>query len=178
MKNVQILKGEIFRRQYMVYIIELIYRNKYHYYIGHTGDFKDVTPRSAIYMFSRNLVDQGQSTQNHLYRYVVGSILTIPDAYKCKDFIDEIKAKVEGVLVNSVVKMHTYKLQDFQPWVKRIEHLEIVRKVILFKKFVMTVFREESRSLINRKRSGFDVRVECPYPNILEEIKKDFGLKD
>lgn len=76
------LKGEQFRRGYLLYIIEIRHNIDTFYYIGQTGDNHYVTARPAFRRLSGHFEDSGNSTQNQLYKYIASIILGYDEANK------------------------------------------------------------------------------------------------
>lgn len=78
------LQGEQFRRAYLLYIVEICHGKEKYYYVGQTGDNRYITARPAFRRLAAHFEDTGNSTQNQVYRYIVGTILGIlePDHKK------------------------------------------------------------------------------------------------
>jgi len=171
------LEGKHFKRQYLLYIIEITHGEVNHYYIGQTGDHNYITARPPFRRLAGHLEDVGRSTQNQIYRYLAAEVSGFPEAAK-KDsnFNEKIKQAVEDYLVGSTVKMYGYSLQEFNPEIARDKHLEIVRKVTLFEKMVINLFRTHSKRIANKKMTQPPRGVECPYQEILNQIIDDFLL--
>jgi len=171
------LEGRHFRRQYLLYIIEIIHGDDRHYYIGQTGDHNYVTARPAFRRLAGHLEDMGRSTQNQVYRYLAVKELKYSEAAdNGRNFSDEIKQAVENYLVHSTVNMHVYILQEFPQGIDRDAHLENVRKVRHFEKMVMEMFVKRHKNIANLKISKPPKERKCPYPEILQRIKDDFSL--
>jgi hypothetical protein len=169
------LEGQHFRRQYLLYIIEIIHGQDRHYYIGQTGDHNYITARPAFRRLAGHLDDSGRSTENQVYRYLAAKVLKYAAAEdKSENFSEEIKQAVEDYLVHSTVRMHVYSLQEFPQSIEREAHLENVRKVRHFEKMVMELFTEGKKKIANLKISKPSGGRECPYPDILKRIKIDF----
>ena len=171
------LKGEHFKRQYLLYIIEIIHQNDNIYYIGHTGDHNYVTALPAFRRLAAHLEDMGGSTQNQIYRHLAVEELHFPEgAKKNSSFTEEIKQAVEKYLVESVVRMYVYSLQDFQPEISPEQHLEIVRKVTLFEKQIIQIFLKNSKKIANKMIPKSIRETTYAYPQVLNKIVHDFGL--
>ncbi len=56
------LDGRVFRRQYLIYVIELINGSEKYFYVGQTGDRKYTTARPPVRRFMGHLEDIGTST--------------------------------------------------------------------------------------------------------------------
>lgn len=169
------LEGQHFRRQYLLYIVEIVHGNDRHYYIGQTGDQHYVTARPAFRRLAGHMDEGGSSTENQVYRYLAAKVLKIKAAENnCKSFNEEIKQAVEDYLVHSTVKMHVYSLQEFPPGIEREAHKENVRKVRHFEKIIMELFKKNQKNIGNKKISKPPRGIECPYPEILQRIKDDF----
>jgi hypothetical protein len=173
------LEGQHFRRQYLLYIIEITHGDDYHYYIGQTGDNHYVTARPAFRRLAGHLDDGGSSTENQVYRYLAEKLLgPSNDDNKTKIFNGKTKQLVEDYLVHSTVRMHVYSLQEFPSNIEREAHLTNVRKVRLFEKIVIDLFRKHQKKIANKKLSRIPEDEECPYPEILNKIKDDFKLNE
>lgn len=169
------LDGLIFRRQYILYVIELISNGQRYHYIGQTGHRKHTTARPPFRRLAGHLENIGQSTQNQLYRYIAADILGIPTARRQETFPSDVKQQVEDFLVNSVVHMHAYTLEPFTPRVRHEEHLRVQRKVEEFERHVLRKFNEAGLQIGNRSIHPPN-SMEPPYPEVLDEIVRDFAL--
>jgi hypothetical protein len=176
-KMILTLEGHHFKRQYLLYIVEVIHGNEKYYYVGQTGDHNYITARPAFRRLTGHLEDLGTSTQNQIYRYIAEIILGYPEAIK-KDtkFDEKIKQDVENFLVGSTIMMYIYPLREFLPGVSKEQHLEIVHKVTHFEKIVINLLRTQNKKIANKKLTLPGIGVECPYPQILTEIVSDFSL--
>jgi hypothetical protein len=169
------LPGAQFRRAYLLYVIEICHGKEQYFYVGQTGDNNYLTARPAFRRLSGHLDDTGQSTQNQVYRYIATDIVGHKEASSKISFRESVKQDVEDFLVDSTVLMHIYKVKPFEPDVSRINHLRIVKDVTLMEQYVMVLFLEAGRSLMNKKiLKPTDT---CPYPKLLARIKSDFNLK-
>lgn len=97
-------------------------------------------------------------------------------ARKDSKFNENLKQNVEDYLVGSTVRMYVYCLQEFNPKIARDKHLEIVRKVTLFEKMVIDLFRSQKKNIANKKMTKRKINYECPYQEILQQIVTDFEL--
>jgi hypothetical protein len=173
------LEGHHFKRQYLLYIVEISHENDKHYYVGQTGDHNYTTARPAFRRLAGHLEDLGGSTQNQIYRYIAEIVLGFSEAgQKNSKFDEKIKLAVEEYLVDSTITMHVYPLQPFSPGIEKDQHLEIVRKVSLFEKMVINLFNINNKRIANKKLTLPEKGAECPYPRILDEIIKDFNLNN
>ena len=173
------LEGQHFKRQYLLYIIEITNGNDNHFYVGQTGDHNYTTARPAFRRLAGHLEDLGGSTQNQIYRYIAEIVLGFSEAgQKDSKFDEKIKQAVEEFLVNSTITMHVYPLQPFSPGIEKDKHLEIVRRVSLFEKMVITLFRTNKKRIANKKLTLPKKGAVCPYPQIFEEIIADFELNN
>jgi len=171
------LEGEHFKRQYLLYIIEIAHGTDNHYYIGQTGDHNYTTARPAFRRLAGHLADDGRSTQNQVYRYLAARVLGFPEAEnKESTFNDKIKQAVEDYLVDSTIRMFVYSLQPFESGLEHNQHLNIVRKVRLFEKMIINLFKTHSRRLANKKVTLPPADAECPYQEIFGQIVVDFKL--
>ncbi len=171
------LLGEHFRRQYLLYIIEISHGDDEYFYVGQTGDNRYITARPAFRRLAGHFEDSGQSTQNQIYRYIACGILKIEEASnKQSAFSPGTKQAVEDYLVDSVVKMYAYSLEPFSSRATHEEHLQKVRNTTLLEKQVIDAFLQNNRQLVNKDWATTRVRATCPYPKALEQIKQDFSL--
>lgn len=172
------LEGKHFKRQYLLYIVEVIHGKDRYYYIGQTGDNNYTTARPAFRRLSGHLEDIGQSTQNQVYRYLAVEVLGISEANR-RDlaFNKKIKQSVEDYLVNSTIKMHIYSLQSFVSSIGRSQHRNIVKKVVSFERIIIQLFLASSKIIINKKRIKSKENAEGYYQKALDEIVADFKLQ-
>jgi len=168
------LPGKLFKRAYLLYVIEICHGQERYFYVGQTGDNKYVTARPAFRRLSGHLDDTGKSGQNQVYRYIAADILRYKEATSKTAFSEKVKQDVEDFLVDSTVLMHIYQVQPFKPGVTRTHHLTAVKAVSLLEKHVIIAFRDSGRPLMNRVIS--EPMEACPYPQLLTQIKSDFGL--
>ncbi len=169
------LDGHLFRRAYLLYIIELIFTGKRHYYVGQTGDRRYITARPAFRRLMGHFEDVGRSTQNQLYRYVAADLLQCSDARERVSFSEDVKQQVEDVLAGSTVHMHVYSLEPFRVGILREQHLEVLHRVEDFERHVIKRFKEAGFPLANR--NVHSPRTPIPYPEVFREIEMDFGLR-
>jgi len=171
------LLGKHFRRQYLLYIIEISHGDDEYFYVGQTGDNKYITARPAFRRLAAHFEDQGRSTQNQIYRYIAADILKIEEARnKQSAFTPQTKQAVEDYLVNSVVRMYVYSLEPFSSTATHEKHLQKVRKATLLEKQVIDAFLQHNRKLVNKDLIRPPIGASCPYPGALEQIKQDFGV--
>ncbi len=168
------LPGAQFKRAYLLYVIEICHGQERYFYVGQTGDNSYVTARPAFRRLSGHLDDTGQSTQNQVYRYIAADILGHEEATSKTVFTEKLKQDVEDFLVDSTVLMHIYQVQPFKSGVTRAHHLTAVKAVSLLEKYVIIAFRDSGRPLMNRVISK--PTEACPYPQLLDQIRSDFGL--
>ena len=171
------LEGEVFRRQYLVYVIEIIRNGRRYYYVGQTGDRKYTTARPPFRRLMGHFEETGQSTQNQIYRYIATDLLSIPQARQRETFTDDIKQQVENFLVTSTVHMHVYPLEPFVPGVTHAQHLAVLQRVEEFERHVIARFYDAHLPLGNRNFHRPSAR-DSPYPEVLREIEGDFGLSN
>lgn len=165
------LEGKHFRRQYLLYITEIIHGNDNHYYIGQTGDNNATTARPAFRRLAGHLEDRGRSKENQVYRYLAVKVLGFAEADRDdQNFNEKTKQAVEDYLVHSTIRMHVYSLQEFPPGIERETHLTNVRKVRLFEKIVIDLFRNHQKKIANKILPKPPKGNECPYPEILKRI--------
>ena len=169
------LKGEQFRRAYLLYVIKVAHNERGDfYYVGQTGDNRYTTARPAFRRLSGHMEDTGQSTQNQVYRYIATKVLGHEEAEEKKALTEDVKQSVEDFLVGSTVQMHIYQAEGFSPGVHHEKHLEIVRRVTQLERHVIRAFIDSERTLMNKKVTR--PKGDCPYPRVLRHIRSDFGL--
>ena len=168
------LRGEQFRRAYLLYVMEICHNKDRYYYIGQTGDNRYKTARPAFRRLSGHLEDTGTSTQNQVYRYIATVILGYRQAAKKKAFHPKIREGVESFLVDSTVRMHVYRVHSFDPAISRSDHRTNVRNVSLLEKHVIRAFVDSGKSVMN-KPARQPVKP-CPYRRLVARIKSEFGL--
>jgi len=169
------LKGEHFKRQYLLYIVELSHKGNKYFCVGQTGDTRVITARPVFRRLAAHLEDS-KSTQNQLYQYVAQDILNFPeDEGKKIAFTEKARQAVEEYLVKSNIKMYAYHLESFLPATTE-EHKKKRRKSQKIEEQVIAVFRKNGRRLINKKQIPFPSYADCPYPEVLKRVAKDFNL--
>lgn len=169
------LEGQVFRRQYLLYVIEIINGNRRYFYVGQTGDRKYVTARPPFRRLMGHLEDVGKSTQNQLYRYIATDILSIPQARQRETFSDDVKQRVEDFLVSSIIHMHVYPVEPFITGATHAEHMKVLRRVEELEKHVIGRFIDARMPLANRKVHSPNNQFP-PYPEVISEIERDFRL--
>lgn len=169
------LEGQVFRRQYLVYVIEIISNGRRYFYVGQTGDRKYTTARPPFRRLMGHFEDTGKSTQNQIYRYIATDVLSIPQARQRETFTDDIKQRVEDFFVTSTVRMHVYPLEPFVPGVTHAEHMAVLGRVEEFERHVIRRFIDAHLPLGNRNFHRPSA-TSPPYPEVLQEIERDFGL--
>lgn len=169
------LQGKHFRRQYLLYIIELSHGSDKYFYVGQTGDSRYITARPAFRRLAAHFEDS-QSTQNQVYYYISYDILGFEQTQGKKSaFTPEAKQEVENYLVDSTIKMHVYSLEPFLPLATPQEHSEKRRKVTLLEKHVIDAFVKSRKGLMNKKLT-MPSSPTCPYPDVFKRIIDDFSL--
>ncbi len=170
------LDGEHFRRRYLLYIIHLSHNIKDYFYVGQTGDTKVVTARPVFRRLSAHFEDR-KSTQNQVYQYIAHDILKLPeDEGKKTAFTEETRQKVEEYLVESKITMYAYHLEPFIPQISHKEHSNTRRKTLRIEKLVIRLLRKNGRNVMNKKSTSEALYIDCPYPEILKQVAKDFKL--
>lgn len=170
------LTGELFRRQYLLYIVEISHGRSNYFYVGQTGDTRVITARPVFRRLAAHLEDR-KSTQNQVYQYVAHEILKLPeDEGKKIAFTEGTRQKVEKYLVKSNIKMYAYHLERFRPTFTPEEHKKRRRKTQKMENQVIAVFRENGRELINRKSTLPASYADCPYPEVMKKVARDFNL--
>jgi hypothetical protein len=169
------LEGKHFKRQYLLYVIEITHGNEKYYYVGQTGDNHYLTARPAFRRLAGHLADDGGSTENQVYRYLASEVLGFPEVAKTGSSINaRVRQAVENYMVDSTVKMFVYPLQPFEPGITNEQHKKIVQNVRLFEKWVINHFRTNSKRIANKNTALPPKDVECPYQEILNQIIDDF----
>ncbi len=168
------LKGEQFKRRYLIYIIEIQHDTDRYYYIGQTGDKNYITARPAFRRLMGHFEDSGKSTQNQVYKYIVGDILGYKKEVSDEIFTDQIKLEAENFLSESKVTMHIYEVISFDPNVAKIQHHENVKKVVQLERYVIQSFIKSNKNVMNKDRTAPDDI--CPFSNILNTINSDFSI--
>ncbi|MFH1381454.1 MAG: hypothetical protein ABIH70_00990 [Chloroflexota bacterium] len=170
------LPGELFKRQYLLYIIELSRSGSRYFYIGQTGDTRVITARPVFRRLAAHLEDR-KSTQNQVYQYVAHRILEFPE-YEGKKiaFTQEARQAVEKYLVKGNLKMHAYSLEPFVSSISREEHVKRRRKTQKIEEQVIALFRKNRRELMNQKVVASVSLKDCPYRKVMKQIAKDFDL--
>ena len=167
------LDGAHFKRQYLLYIVEINHQNERFFYIGQTGDRKYTTARPAFRRLAGHFDDSGTSTQNQVYRYIGQTILKLKFGSDCA-FSQNEKLAMENYLVNSKIKMHIYILEPFLASETHEKHLEKLNKVEEFEAYIVESFEKNGRNILNKKRSP--KRTPNPYPQKFAQIAHDFKL--
>jgi len=170
------LTGEHFKRQYLLYVMELSHEGSKYFYVGQTGDTRVITARPVFRRLAAHLEDR-KSTQNQVYQYVAHDRLNLPeDEGKKAAFTEGTRQAVEEYLVKSSIKMYVYHLEPFLSTITPEEHKEKRRKTQKIEKQVIAIFRKNGRELMNRKPTPSASTFDCPYPEVLKRVAKDFNL--
>lgn len=119
------LKGNVFKKAYLVYIVEITSNNygKY-FYIGQTGDRNYPTARPAFRRLAGHFSDQGYSTENQIYRQIAVKILGFESAKEKKTFTEEVKEAVSEFIINSKIEMHVFPIAKFSSNITPDKHKE------------------------------------------------------
>ena len=64
MTDVITVDGQLFRRQYLLYVLAVDNNLDQFCYVGQTGDWKYITARPPFHRLAAHLEDSGRSTQN------------------------------------------------------------------------------------------------------------------
>lgn len=108
------IDGRQFEQAYLVYVVKL--RSQIHgdfFYVGQTGDRNYLTARPAFRRLAGHLSDQGNSTENQIYRQIAFKILNIESASKKQAFNQQTKDKVSNFLSNCKIEMFVHPLSKF-----------------------------------------------------------------
>lgn len=168
------LFGEHFRRQYLLYIIELLHGEDRYLYVGQTGDRRYTTARPAFRRLAAHFED-GSSTQNQVYSFIGDKILKLKRADNASAFTTGSKQAIEDYLASSKVRMYVYVLEPFPPAITHEEHAQKRSKVELFEKQVIGMFLRNKTVLMNKELNTASAS-SCPYPHALVKIKSDFDF--
>ena len=166
------LKGEHFKRGYLLYVVEIKHGSDSFYYVGQTGDRNYLTARPAFRRISGHFEDRIKSTQNQIYKYIAENLIGAGKNHE--QYSEDIKQKVETFLTNSRVIMYVYRVIDFQPDIEMNVHKSNVQKVENLERNVIRDFISSGKIMMNKARIHSEAP--CPFPNILAEIKADFSL--
>ena len=170
------LTGELFRRWYLLYVVELSHDSNQYFYVGQTGDRKAKTARPVFRRLAAHLEDR-RSTQNQVYQYVAHEILGFPeDEGKKRAFTEEARRAIEEYLVKSNIKMHAYYLELFISTITQGKHEENRRKSEKIEEQVIDIFHKNGKELMNRKSTPPASLNDCPYPEVLKRVVIDFKL--
>jgi hypothetical protein len=171
------LTGEHFRRQYLLYIIQLTHEKIKYYYVGQTGDTKEITARPVFRRLAAHLEDR-KSTQNQVYQYIAHNLLKCPEIEGRKiAFTEKVKQQVEEFLINSKVTMFAYHLEPFITHISRNEHNIARRKTLQIEKLVIRLLQQNGKNVMNKKTTTDAIYINCPYPTVLQQVVKDFSLR-
>ena len=170
------LAGELFKRRYLLYVVELSHDNSQYYYVGQTGDTRVITARPVFRRLAAHFEDR-KSTQNQVYQYVAHEVLGFPEAEGKKTaFTEAAKREIEEYLIKSNIKMHAYYLEPFKSTITRREHEKNRRKTQKIEEQVIDIFRKNRKELMNRKSTPPASLSDCPYPEVLKRVAIDFNL--
>ena len=177
MTDIITIDGQLFRRQYLLYVIALDNKHEQFWYVGQTGDRKYITARPPIRRLTAHFEDTGQSTQNQIYRHIASKSLCLPEGSRREGaFSESLKQAVEDYLVDSTIRMQVYCLEPLRPGIDRDKHLKIVKRVTDFEDFVVSALLSNGRRLANRAVRR-QTRTTPPYPEVFARILGDFGLE-
>jgi len=170
-----LLDSQQLKRYYALYIIELIHKNDYYYFVGNTSDQQNINSNLAFSRLADHLDDTNSSTRNQIYKFIVNNIVA-PSKKEERKIDDKIRHKVEEFLVESKILMHVYPLIDFDfPILDNDMHKENVKNVRDFENLIIRIFMEASKKMMNKEKSVDYVRYnDIVFPKIWELIKNDF----
>jgi hypothetical protein len=135
------VEGLQFKKSYLIYVIEINHRNNGKYfYIGQTGDRNYRTARPAFRRLAAHFIDQGNSTENQVYRQIAVKILGIESAINRNKFTSDIKQKVSEFLVNSKIIMYAFPIFQYQDNVPSEEHKQNRIKVETLERIIINNF--------------------------------------
>jgi hypothetical protein len=170
------LSGEHFKRQYLLYIIELSHKGSSHYYVGQTGDTKEITARPVFRRLAAHLEDR-KSTQNQVYQYISHILLKCPkEEGKKIAFSENTRVRVEEFLLESTITFNAYHLQPFKK-TTRENHNIARRKTLVIENLVIKLLLNNQKTVINIKPPTNVDFADCPYPLVLQQVARDFKLK-
>lgn len=108
------IDGQQFKKAYLVYVVKLITENRgTFYYIGQTGDRNYATARPAFRRLAGHFSDQGNSTENQVYRQIAVKILGIESASARQAFTQDTKDKVADFLSKCKIEMFVHPIGEF-----------------------------------------------------------------
>jgi hypothetical protein len=149
------IEGRQFKKAYLIYIVKLTSSNLNfgeYYYIGQTGDRNHFTARPAFRRLAGHFSDQGNSTENQIYKAIVSVILN-KNYSKGMPFDPDVKNSVTEFLINSTIEMFVYPIKAFSESDSKEDH-ETNRKNVekieteLIHHFIETYGKE---SVLNKK---------------------------
>jgi len=171
------LTGKHFKRQYLLYVVQLSHRGNAYYYVGQTGDTRIITARPVFRRLAAHLEDR-KSTQNQVYQYIAHNILNVPENEGKKiAFTEKTRQKVEEYLINCTIKMHAYHLEPFISEVSSEEHHAKRRNTLKMEKLIIRALHKNGKNVMNSKSTSDAIYIDCPFPEVLRRVKKDFALK-
>lgn len=145
------INGNLLQSSYSVYIVEIKHLNedKIYYYIGQTGDTKEISARSPFYRISAHL-GYYKSTQNQIYEGLLKK-LGFPE----KGF----RQKMEDWFKESKIKIHYFKTDDFEFMDREIadnlnNHHIKRRKTLQLETELINVLKERG-ALLNLSEKGY-----------------------
>ena len=118
------INGHQFEKAYLIYIVKLTSFNPNYgeyYYIGQTGDRNHFTARPAFRRLAGHFSDQGNSTENQIYKAIVSGILNKKYS-KGTPFDPDIKSSVTEFLINSTIEMFVYPIKAFSESDSKEDH--------------------------------------------------------
>lgn len=167
------LEGNFFKSSYAVYIIELshssrekILRN--YYYIGQTGDTKEITARAAIYRLGAHF-SYGKSTQNQIYKAVCSHL-------KCTG-LEKERELVENFLTQCETNIYYYPVSEFDYNEKyrknKTEHYKKRLKTLIIESALIKYFQDKG-DLLNKQSISTKKLLDDNLAIIFDEIVADF----
>ena len=170
------LSGKHFKRQYLLYIVQLINKNDEYYYVGQTGDTRVITARPVFRRLAAHLEDR-KSTQNQVYQYIAHNILNVPENEGKKiAFTEKTRQKIEEYLIDCTMKMYAYHLEPFTSEISSDEHHARRRNTLKMEKLVIRALHKNGKKVMNNKSTTDAIYIDCPFPKVLQRVKKDFVL--
>ena len=148
------VEGKQFKKSYIIYVVELVHNKAdTYFYIGQTGDRHYLTARPPFRRLAGHLDDQGNSTQNQLYKAIATQILKINFEPK-KKFPNSLKVQVSGYLENSEINMHIHPVRNFDENIDKRAHKENVKYIESVERSLIIKMAQEfgHSKILNMKR--------------------------
>ena len=118
------IDGVQFKKSYLLYVIEIKHKGQgSFYYVGQTGDRHHLTARPAFSRLGAHFSDQGNSTENQVYKSIARKVLQLEIGAR-KAFTQDVKNQVADFLSDCKIRMHVFPLLDFVDTLLKEEHMK------------------------------------------------------